>query len=247
VIDAIGRFRPISLEEVTAGTALQARVERKYIASAEQAAELLERLGDSHRALDIGGLREFAYRTTYYDTPDLLCLREHLQGRRRRFKCRRREYVDTGGAFLELKLRGRRGRTVKHGLECRGRPGLDEEQRAFVRETLLRGYGRAIPVEAFAPSLAIDVRRMTLASDVAEERVTLDVAVQMGGWRLGDGLVIVETKTLRGPGAADLALRRLGLRPQRCSKYCIGMMLHHSPRRGSALRPAARRFVAAAA
>jgi len=88
---------PIGLAELDAHASLQDRVDVKYIVTFVQLEALFERLSPTHRALEIDGRRSFAYRTTYYDTDDLLTFREHVQQRRRRFKCRKRRYVAVRG------------------------------------------------------------------------------------------------------------------------------------------------------
>ncbi len=100
---------PIGLGEVAASpAALLERVDCKYIVPVETAERLARRLRDTHRLLTIGGRSSFRYRTVYYDTPDLASFREHLQGRRRRFKCRSRVCADSGEHWFEVKLKGPR-------------------------------------------------------------------------------------------------------------------------------------------
>jgi hypothetical protein len=59
----------------------------------------------------------FAYHTTYYDAPELRAHRDHVQRRRRRFKRRARDYVDSGLHTFEVKLKKARGLTVKHRMD----------------------------------------------------------------------------------------------------------------------------------
>ena len=63
--------------------------------------------------LEISGIRSFRYESVYFDSPDLLTYRSHVQGRRKRFKVRSRSYMDTGECMFELKLKNRVGTTVK--------------------------------------------------------------------------------------------------------------------------------------
>ena len=85
-------------------------MDAKYVSPAAFAAWLS---GSTHRVLEIDGRRVFGYRSTYFDTPDLRLFRDHVQRRRRRYKCRTREY-DSGVRMFEVKLKGARGRTVKY-------------------------------------------------------------------------------------------------------------------------------------
>jgi hypothetical protein len=75
----------VSLAEVMGRAALQARVDRRYLVPVDRFAELVDRLPGSWAALEIERRRGFAYESVYFDTPDLLTYRQHLQGRRRRY------------------------------------------------------------------------------------------------------------------------------------------------------------------
>ena len=182
--------------------------------------------------LEIDGLREFAYRGTYFDTPDLVTYREHVQGRRHRFKCRSREYVDSGLRAFEIKLKQGWGRTVKHRTELGDGPldRLDGPQLEFLRAHLRDAYARDLTAE-FAPALSMSFTRITLVDTERRERLTCDVGLSFAapggsGGALDPDAAIVESKSLGGHAGADRALRALGVRPiAGCSKYCIGVGL----------------------
>jgi VTC domain len=110
---AVAGLPAAGLAEVLERAALQARTDRKYLVPVERFAELVSRLPDRYAVLEIGRLRGFAYESVYFDTPDLLTYRQHLQGRRRRYKVRTRTYLDSGDCMFEVKLKGRREQTVK--------------------------------------------------------------------------------------------------------------------------------------
>lgn len=231
--DAIAAFPAIGLDALTADAALLTRVDRKYVVPMDATASLLHTLihaGDAPAALEIGGERQLAYRSVYFDTPDLLSFRLAAHGRRRRFKLRTRTYVDTGAAYLELKTRGARGLTRKdrdtYDLDAADR--LTAEARDEVAEAL-----DAIGVE---PRRADDLdarlqtlyRRTTLLlPGTTPSRATIDLDLR---WVDADGdgftlprFAIVETKSPGQAGALDRALWRAGHRPQRISKYATGM------------------------
>jgi len=234
------RFAPAGLGEVRGASDLQDREERKYVVPAATFAALAGELLGTHVVLEIDGLRGFDYRTTYLDTPGLLTYREHLQGRRRRFKCRTREYADSGLRAFEVKLKGLRGRTVKRRLEG----AVDELAAAdFLGACLLDAYGRVV-TEPFAPVLAVRYTRVTLAAPALGERLTCDSHVRFGtAGALCDGTVILESKSLHGDAVADRVLRTLGARPEpACSKYCLGVALTYPALKANPLRPLLRRY-----
>jgi hypothetical protein len=108
VAGAVARLPAASLAEVIEGAELQVRIDRKYLIPVDRFAELAARLPGSWAALEIDRRRGFAYESVYFDTPDLLTYRHHLQRRRRRFKVRTRAYLDSGSCAFEVKLKGRR-------------------------------------------------------------------------------------------------------------------------------------------
>jgi hypothetical protein len=219
---------PIGLDELDACAALHDRVDVKYVARLDVLDTLVTHLAPTHRALEIDGRRSFAYATTYFDTADLRCYRDHLQRRRRRYKCRLRRYVDAGLDVLEVKRKGARGETIKRRLPLDAPPAaLDGELRSFVLASGAHDAGE------LRPALRMSFARMTLVAPERGERLTCDVGLAFaaphgGAARMVAGGVIIESKSRRGAALADAALRALGARPVTgCSKYGLGIALTH--------------------
>jgi hypothetical protein len=246
-------FSALGLPELETTAALQDRVDVKYVISRAQFGALAERLRGTHRVLEIDGRRAFAYRTTYFDTAELTAFRDHVQERRRRYKCRSREYVDSGLCTFEVKLKGARGRTVKHRMayDRARRDELSEPALAFLRDCLERSYGRA-PDGELHPALAVAYTRVTFVAPEVGERVTCDFdlafsAPDGASGRLDDHAVIVESKSARGNATADRALRALGARPEGgCSKYALGVGFTRPEMKSNAVRRLLRRHFRAA-
>jgi hypothetical protein len=240
----VERFPALGLEQLDAGAALRDRVDVKYVVSLAAFAALADLLLATHAALEIDGRRAFAYRSTYFDTPELGAFRAHMQQRRRRYKCRSREYLDTGAYAFEVKLKGLRGRTVKHRMDHHGHE-LSDAAIAFLGDCLDGAYGRP-PDRGLRPALAVAYTRVTLAVPEFGERVTCDFDLTFTGpggaaGRLDPDKAIVESKSARGNALADRALRGLGHRPEPgCSKYCLGVALTRAVA-GNSLRPLLRR------
>jgi hypothetical protein len=240
-------FRPVDLAQVEGRAALSVRTDRKYILDAATFARLAERLADGHLALEVAGQRLRVYDSIYFDTPDLSSYRHHLQGRRRRFKCRTRLYADGERCFFEVKLKGSRGETVKRRLEV---PAVAHGEllrvaRRFLTVELDSAYGFDVP-GALDSTVATSYTRLSLVAPDAPERVTCDfgLALRFGFERheILPGRVLVETKTALGNGVADRELRRLGVRPvASCSKYCLGVALTHPNMRDNSFRRLIRR------
>lgn len=228
----------IDLEEMADRAALMTRTDRKYLVPAGLAAELIHDLADDLHVLDIDRQRVFAYRSLYYDTPDLLSYRTAATRRRRRFKVRRREYVDAGTSFLEVKTRTGRGDTEKVREEMPPlsggnlpRPGdgpLSGEDAVYVAARLEEA-GVAPPEDRLFPTLETSYRRTTLLVCSEGARATIDESLVWKGTDLTpyslDDLVVLETKSAAAPGAVDRWLWRSHRRPQRISKFATGMAL----------------------
>jgi len=220
---------PITLEELQATAALTTRIDRKYVVDWATLAAVLRALGATHRGLEIDGRRTFRYESVYFDSVDLRAYRDHLQRRRRRYKVRSRHYVDSGLKLFEVKLKGKRGETIKHQMPYgAGDLGhVTEQAQEFLAARLAEAYPR-MAVPELSSVLHNHYRRLTLAS--GNERLTCDFDLSYGDGEtevpgLDPGHVILESKCERGLGAADRELRRLGVKPVACSKYCVGVGL----------------------
>jgi hypothetical protein len=231
VAGSVAGLPAASLAEVIERSALQARIDHKYLVPLERFAELAARLPDTYAVLEIDQLRGFAYESVYFDTPDLLTYRQHLQGRRRRYKVRTRAYLDSGDCTFEVKLKGRREQTIKARLPypVADRAHINPQAHAFLADQLREAYGQ--PAPQLAANVTTAYRRTTLVDLQRGTRLTVDVDLTCsGGGKVAVGLsrhVLVETKRHGPHGDADIALRSLGLRPIEMSKYCVAVALLH--------------------
>jgi hypothetical protein len=214
---------PIGLDDLMDRAALQTRVDRKYLLPLAEVDALLAELEAGTEVLEIDGLRVFTYETVYFDTPDLTSYLLTAYRRRRRFKVRTRTYVDSATCWLEVKVAGHRGSTVKHRApHHRDHQATVDPGREFVDGVLAGFVERA----NFAPTLVTRYRRCTLFVPATSSRVTIDTDLS---WHdrhhrlhLPD-LAVVETKTSRAVSTVDRRLWRRGHRPTRISKYATGL------------------------
>jgi hypothetical protein len=224
-VSALDALPPIALPELLRRAALQYRLDRKYLVREVLAHRLIERLSDRVEALEIDGRRRFRYESCYFDTPHLRLYHDHRQGRRRRWKARTRSYLDSGECVFEVKLRGRRGATIKERASHRlaRRSELTPSAEAFLARCLARHYGCAAP--RMTAVLSTTYERATLAARDGAMRITLDSSLRCDG--LGEtvcappGLLVVEVKSVEVDTDADRALRALGAREVSMSKYCL--------------------------
>ncbi len=228
------KFAPISLDQTNKMAQMLSRIDNKYVVNLQQFAAFLEAIKDQYAVLEIKGRRQFSYDSCYYDD-GFGCYFEHHQGRRQRFKVRTREYVDGGGMkFFEVKLKGRRGMTEKHRIKSDFlvTPIIDGEYLSMLEKIYTRQYRKQMPFE-LRPALKVGYKRCTLVALGGGERVTVDYQLSFADpqnlenqARVGNGFIIIETKSSDGKGIADSALKNLKIKKaSKCSKYCIGVSL----------------------
>ena len=228
--ELVDGFHPLSLEELDERASLQQRVDTKYMLTAQQFEALAAQLQPDYDVLEIDGRRGFGYESVYFDTPGLRCFHDHEQEHRPRFKCRTRLYREASKCVFEVKLKRSDGEMDKRQIDYAvgDREQLTGEARGCVEEAL--GNASLELDEPLEPTLRTAFERVTLATRQGPERLTCDYGVRMsrfagGQSALADGLVLVETKSESGPGAADRALAEMGVDAISLSKYKLGIGL----------------------
>lgn len=228
--DHLARLRCVSLAQLDERAALLRRIDRKYALEHGRFLELIALLRDDHEVLEIDGRRCFAYRSVYFDTPDLRCFWDHVLGQVPRFKARTRLYEDTGSCVFEVKLKRNDEETDKRQVEH----PADRNER--LTDTAARCLGEALsdaglraPAD-LAPSLHTSFHRITLAARESAERLTCDLDVRLSSPEgkaatLAGSVVLVETKTEHGEGPVNRTLARMGVNEISLSKYRVGMSL----------------------
>ena len=213
---------PIGLNDLDAVAALQTRVDRKYLLSAEELDRVMEGLSPAVVILDINGRRSFNYESTYFDTPDHASYLGAALRRPQRFKVRTRWYIDSNLCRLEVKLRDRRGRTVKHRIDH------ELAERRTLTPTSIEFLQQFAQVAPFAPSLAPSLttryRRVTLMLDATRMTIDRDLVCTSseGGSATFGASVIVETKSGLNPSEFDRLLWSMRIRPKSLSKFGVG-------------------------
>lgn len=241
VAPLIQAMQSVSLEETIARAALLDRIDTKFLLRESDLLQVLEVWQRDYRVLEIVDSREFRYENTYLDSPELDLLRAHLQGRRRRAKCRVRTYVETGQQMVEVKVKGTRGQTIKYRKPLTGTP-TSEVCSSYLTQSLEDAYDR-VDVQFVRPSLKADYQRITLIAPDFTERITLDHALTFtavngdGYFALPADLWIVEKKSSSVKQSTTCPLRIHGHRPVNVSKYVLGMSLVNPGVRSNAYRP----------
>jgi VTC domain len=222
-------FSPISLQQLEENSGMLERIDNKYVVNQDVLRMAAPELAKHFDILEIDGRRSFTYETCYFDNAESRCYFDHHQARKKRVKVRMRKYLEAGLCFVEVKLKDRRGVTVKKRLRCAldSFGALDETAREFVNDVFQSLYNRAFPHD-ISRNLDMRYQRLTLVAKDGGERMTLDSRVRfiMDGEtrQVDEQLFIIEAKSAKGNGIADRILRRLHQHPTKhVSKYCTGL------------------------
>ncbi len=207
------------------------RIDRKYVVTAAQYAAWLTALQPELCVLEIDGRTSFHYASTYFDTPSHTSFLSSAQKRRFRFKVRVRTYLDSGLRYVEVKVRDSREGTEKLRQPCSASStqGLDTEAQTFVARVLLKAGIPSHVARDLVPALETHFTRTTLLVRTSGCRVTVDTELTFAAENSQEigfpELLILETKSDSHDTHADKVLWRMGVRPQRLSKFAIGSAL----------------------
>ena len=221
----LGDFASHELQD-QASAALMNRVDTKFLVPVELLGQCFGGLSEHYTVLETAGHRQMSYETLYFDTPDRQLYRDHHNGKLNRLKVRVRHYQDSGDAFLEIKRKNNKGRTIKERRALSSaRPGAPELQ--HLMWDLL-----GLPATRMTPALLVHYRRTTLMSHTTCERVTVDTDLAFQSALAGlrktlPGLAVLELKSPRllPESTVGRRLKALGCRPKPFSKYCVGTAL----------------------
>ena len=193
------QFPPISLEELNGKAAMLSRIDNKYVVDKSSLKNLIPDLSNHFDILEIDGRRAFTYNTRYFDDQDCSAYYEHHQGLRKGFKVRVRRYVESDLCYLEVKVKGQRGMTVKHRMpypEAES-AALTFEAREFAKTIYSGHYGKPFNYDLHR-ALDVQYRRITLVAHEGGERMTIDTDLKFHFGEkeisLGNDIFIVETK-----------------------------------------------------
>lgn len=221
-------FDPIALDEMQNVTLLD-RFEIKYVMSNATLLDVLPALQRHYRLLAVAGLPLARYQTLYYDTPDFALYLSHHAGVSDRYKVRTREYVDSALAFLEVKHKTNKNRTVKHRIPIADpmpvfSAASDGSLSLFLQDNT------PYPAQVLQPVLWNRYRRITLVGKHSPERITLDVDLSFG-WQGREQSIpqlgVAEVKQAQRYQLSPFIqqMRMAHVRVSSFSKYCMGVTL----------------------
>jgi hypothetical protein len=235
ILGAIAAFPAISLADLDTTWSLTRRFDTKFMVERSVADKFLSESTANFTALEIDGARAFTYRTTYYDTPDLLLYRDHAQRRTRRVKVRNRLYVESQRTRLEVKAKRGNGQTHKILFEDRAELGpleIPQVDHAISEIYPTARYSNLAP--ELIQSAVTTFERSTIVNHNGAERMTIDSSLMLDSngkrFELLPELVLVEVKSLTHSSETVRRLRKLGIHPTSFSKYCAAIEAAHDVR-----------------
>jgi hypothetical protein len=221
------------------------RFELKYLTAIEAARAFARDLATHARPDPHSGEQGYDVYSLYWDSPELRCFWEKLDGEKYRRKLRFRRYGGDAEAFVEIKQRidrtvqKRRTRmAVGDALALFGRGAVDPVLEAQAADPVLQEALVLCREHRLAPKAAIRYRRAAwFATFEPDLRVTFDTRLQYdaqeldlaqpfveGRWLMDPALCVIEIKyNHRVPMWLVALVQKHGLSVVRFSKYCAAV------------------------
>jgi len=198
------------------------RIDRKFPLNLSEVPSVLEGLESYYDLITPADLDICTIESHYFDTPDFEYFRTHHRGKALRHKVRFRVYPETKTAFLEVKWKTIKGKTMKQRIETAlQKLKLDSKMIDFLEDS---GIEESEKIE---PVLDIAYRRLSFISKDRAERFSVDFAVEYtDGESSGDfgSMAIVEVKQGRLKSTPIIKrLKEERIRESSLSKYCLSI------------------------
>ena len=220
------RFNLLNFDKTTLAemnsVSLMKRVDTKFILKESQLLEVLSKLYDDYKILEIDQERLMKYSTLYFDSENKKCFKDHHNGKLNRYKIRMRKYLVSDICFLEIKKKNNLGITNKIRRQIKDfETNLTSESKDFITKSNINNL-------LLEPSLYNNFSRMTLVNKNESERITIDVDLSFSfgtDEKKFDKLVVVEIKQegKRLNTTINRALKSMSILPTNFNKYCIGI------------------------
>jgi hypothetical protein len=217
----INNLESISLEEMD-NVRLMNRTDTKFLCHTNILADILSLVKNEYKILTINEFNISSYKTLYFDFPDYLLYKQHHNGKLNRFKIRHRTYLESNIAFLEVKQKTNKGRTVKTRIPLEQPDWKNNEAaKTFLIKKL------PFSPDSLVPALWVNYSRITLVNKHSAERITIDINLEFeknGAKKSYPSLMIAEVKQDSKLHSEFLAvMRKLHIKEGSISKYCLGV------------------------
>ena len=222
----MNRFNLLNFDKTTLAemnsVSLMKRVDTKFILKESQLLEVLSKLYDDYKILQIDQERLMKYSTLYFDSQNKKCFKDHHNGKLNRYKIRMRKYLVSDICFLEIKKKNNLGITNKIRRQIKDfETDLTLDSKEFITNSNINNI-------FLEPSLYNNFSRMTFVNKSEAERLTIDVDLSFSFGakeKKFDKLVVIEIKQegKRLNTTINRVLKSMSILPTNFSKYCIGI------------------------
>ena len=221
---SLQKFRKISLDEMN-GAKLLNRFDSKYTLHISQLQQILNLISNEYFVLEIDGTRVQTYQSVYFDTPANKFYLAHHNGKADRLKIRKREYVNSGISFFEVKIKSKKGKTNKKRIQSNTElTNISPAENHYLNDIL------GLKIENLEVKSKNSFNRITLVNKTFDERCTIDTNITFE--KDGKGIVIqdfalIELKQGNMHMKSVLAdeLKKYHINKLGFSKYCMGRAL----------------------
>jgi hypothetical protein len=220
------RFNLLNFDKTTLAemnsVSLMKRVDTKFILKESQLLEVLSKLYDDYKILQIDQERLMKYSTLYFDSQNKKCFKDHHNGKLNRYKIRMRKYLVSDICFLEIKKKNNLGVTNKIRRQIKDfETDLTLKSKEFITNSNINNL-------LLEPSLYNNFSRMTFVNKSEAERLTIDVDLSFSFGakeKKFEKLVVIEIKQegKRLNTTINKVLKSMSILPTNFSKYCIGI------------------------
>jgi hypothetical protein len=220
------RFNLLNFDKTTLAemnsVSLMKRVDTKFILKESQLLEVLSKLYDDYKILQIDQERLMKYSTLYFDSQNKKCFKDHHNGKLNRYKIRMRKYLVSDICFLEIKKKNNLGVTNKIRRQIKD---FETDLTLESKEFITNNNSNNLLLE---PSLYNNFSRMTFVNKSEAERLTIDVDLSFSFGakeKKFEKLVVIEIKQegKRLNTTINRVLKSMSILPTNFSKYCIGI------------------------
>lgn len=238
IFDDLKRFKRIGLEEF-GDNRFTERIDRKFPISISEISAVIEGLEDDYDLITPADQEISTIESHYFDTPDYAYFKAHHRGRGRRHKVRFRVYPQTQSAFLEVKRKTPKGKTLKRRIKSGfGHSILNGDHRGFLTKIGISESHYIMPV------VEISYKRLSFISKDQSERFSVDFAVEFSdGDREGNfgSMAVIEVKQDRLQTTPIIKkLREMRIKESSMSKYCLSMCRLHPELKANRFKPVLR-------
>jgi hypothetical protein len=207
----------------------QNRFDNKFLMYKKTLSDFILELDNSWRLLQVDDRTSQTYINWHFDTKNLDFYRDHIKLKRKRVKIRIRKYPNQI-CMLDLKLKGKRGETVKHRWpyqwDGETTPIISNKYLSVISEAIESEYQRKFYDNLLNTSTS-KYLRTTLISNSSFERITVDehfsTLVDTKWKNLLDEIIILEIKSIKIKSKVASKLYNLGSRPRPFSKYLLSV------------------------